>query len=69
MAYGVKSLAELRHDLHFRQQRDAAEKRDAHQEVSPTIKMVIGAWYLDQFGNQTREITARDQRPTFPRKR
>jgi hypothetical protein len=60
MAYAVNSLAELRHDLHYQQQRDAAEKRDAHPEVSPTIKMVIGAWYLDHFGNQTREITASD---------
>jgi len=60
MAYGVNSLAELRHDLHIQQQRDAAEKRDAHQQVAPNIKMVIGAWHLDEFGNQTREITVRD---------
>jgi len=60
MACGVNSLAELRHDLRFQQQRDAAEKRDAHPEVAPTIKTVIGAWYLDRFGNQTREIMARD---------
>jgi hypothetical protein len=23
--------------------------------------MLVGAWYIDQFGNQTREIKARDE--------
>jgi len=60
MTYSVNSLAELRHDLHFQQQRDASEKREAHQQAAPNIKMIIGAWRLDELGNPTREIMARD---------
>jgi hypothetical protein len=30
------------------------------QEVIPAIKMIIGEWYVDENGVQTREITARE---------
>jgi hypothetical protein len=62
MIYEAKSPAELQHDAHFRLQRNTAEKRD-HRQAAPNIKMVVGPWYLDEFGNQTREITARDYVP------
>ena len=54
------AITELRYGEHFRLQRDAAEKRDAHQQTTPKIEMIVGRWHLDEFGNQTREITARD---------
>jgi hypothetical protein len=33
-----------------------------YEQTTPTIKMLIGSWYLDEFGNPTREIRARDER-------
>jgi hypothetical protein len=36
-----------------------AERMRISQEVLPTIKMVIGEWYVDELGVRTREITAR----------
>ena len=33
--------------------------RRARQDVLPAIKMIIGDWYIDEFGVRTREITAR----------
>ena len=29
-------------------------------QIASRIKMIIGSWYLDEFGNQAREIKARD---------
>ena len=36
------------------------ERRSYSQEVLPAIKMIIGDWYVDEFGVRTREITARE---------
>jgi hypothetical protein len=47
--------------LSFRDQQDgAAPMSAAHKLCTPSIEMVIGPWYLDEFGNPTREIKARD---------
>jgi len=62
MTHDVNSPPEPQRDAHFEQQRRAAKTRDAHYQMAPNIEMVIGSWHLDKFGNQTREITARDQR-------
>ena len=36
--------------------------RATNYELStPKIEMLIGHWYLDEFGNRTREIKARDE--------
>ena len=46
--------------LPFRQN-DNAPMAVASNEHKPTgTQMIIGAWYLDEFGNPTREIRARD---------
>jgi hypothetical protein len=29
-------------------------------QAAARIEMIVGPWYLDEFGNQTREIKARD---------
>jgi len=60
MTSKAKSADELQRDTRFRLQRDVAEKRGAHQQAAPNIKMVVGPWYLNEFGNQTRKIAARD---------
>jgi hypothetical protein len=62
MTHDVNSLPEPQRDAHFEQQRRAAKTRDAYYQIAPNIEMVIGSWHLDKFGNQTREITACDQR-------
>jgi hypothetical protein len=36
-----------------------AERMSIRQEVLPTIKMIVGEWYVDELGVRTREITAR----------
>ena len=47
--------------LPFRYQQDGAAPMSAgHKLCTPSIEMVIGDWYLDEFGNRTREIKARD---------
>ena len=60
MAYDTDSLLELRRDAHLRQQRSAARTRRADQQVISKVDMVIGSWHLDECGNRTREVKARD---------
>ena len=59
MAYDADSLIQLQREARLRQQH-AAAMRPAYEQIIPRIEMLIGAWYVDQFGNQTREIKARD---------
>ena len=42
------------------ERRRRAERSSGNQEMTPAIKMLIGAWYVDELGLLTREITARD---------
>jgi hypothetical protein len=42
------------------ERRRRAERSSGNQVVTPAIKMLIGDWYVDEFGTLTREITARD---------
>jgi len=46
----------------FRVQQDSVTLMSASKycQVTPRIEMVVGEWYLDEFGNPTREIKARD---------
>jgi hypothetical protein len=32
----------------------------SYEHTAPRIEMLIGAWYLDELGNPTRQIKARD---------
>ena len=29
-------------------------------QIATRIEMIVGPWYLDEFGNETREIKSRD---------
>jgi hypothetical protein len=60
MTYDSDSLLELQFDAHLRQQRRSGRPPSADQQIITKIDMVIGSWHLDEFGNQTREIMARD---------
>ena len=54
------TATELEFDrLRFKQRRHA-ERSNSNQTMIPAIKMLIGEWYVDEFGIPTREITARD---------
>ena len=37
-----------------------SERMCSNHEATPAIKMIIGDWYVDEFGVRTREITARE---------
>ena len=59
MIYGTDAaIAEF--DYLRLKQRRYAERMSSHQEVLPAVKMLIGDWYVDEFGILTREIRARD---------
>jgi hypothetical protein len=55
MDYDSDSLIKLQQEARRRRQRHAE-----HQQIVPKIEMRISAWHVDQFGNRTREIKARD---------
>ena len=59
MAYDADLPIQVQDEAHFRQQRCAA---NAHSQPTNDTedRYVIGSWYLDELGNKTREITARD---------
>jgi hypothetical protein len=35
-------------------------RRSAYDQMMPKAEMHVGEWYVDEFGNQSREIKARD---------
>jgi hypothetical protein len=55
MDYDSVSLIELQQEARLRRRRHAE-----YQQIVPRIEMLVGAWYVDQFGNKTREVKARD---------
>jgi hypothetical protein len=64
MAKDSDSFFEFQFDAQLQRLRNAIKARADHQQMVPRIKMIIGSWYIDEFGNQTRQIRARDeQRP------
>ena len=38
------------------QESDAAMTTNNYQQTAPAAKMLVGPWYLDEFGNPTREV-------------
>ena len=60
MTYGADTATELELErLRFKRRR-YAERSNNNQAMTPAIKMLIGDWYVDEFGIPTREITSRD---------
>jgi hypothetical protein len=60
MAYDTDSLIQLQHDLRRQLRGDTASTRATHYGLPPKTEMVIGSWYVDEFGNRTREIKTRE---------
>jgi hypothetical protein len=59
MAYDADTLVKIQ-DTQLRLQRITAKERSSCQAIIPKVDMIVGAWYLDEFGNKTREISARE---------
>ena len=60
MTYGADTATELEFGrLRFKRRR-YAERSNNNQAMTPAIKMLIGDWYVDEFGIPTRKITSRD---------
>jgi hypothetical protein len=59
MAYEADTLSEFER-AQFRRLRDLVKGRVTRDSMVPKLEMVVGPWYVDECGNQTREITARE---------
>ncbi|MGA8615831.1 MAG: hypothetical protein WB760_29940 [Xanthobacteraceae bacterium] len=53
------SLAQPENNLRLSQDGNGPVRSINHVQKMPT-EMIIGPWYLDEFGNPSREIRARD---------
>ncbi len=59
MLYDARFLFASQHNLLLEQSVIAPSPAN-NQPINPPIEMVVRAWYLDEFGNPTREIKRRD---------
>ena len=60
MAYDADAVIELQLErLRSEKRQRRSERMSISQAATPAIKMIIGDWYVDEFGMPTREITAR----------
>jgi hypothetical protein len=55
MTYDADAISELQ----LERLKEFKRQRFSRTETTPTIKMIIGDWYVDELGVRTREITAR----------
>jgi hypothetical protein len=55
MTYNADAISELE----LERLREFKRHRFPRVETTPTIKMIVGDWYVDELGVRTREITAR----------
>jgi hypothetical protein len=60
MAYKTDEFRGLHQFRLTRLQLPAAQRPLDEHQITPKIKMLVGDWYVDEFGNRTREIKARD---------
>ena len=60
MAYDADPLIQLQNEARLRQQHYAARGRATYEQIVSNIEMHVGAWYVDECGNKTREIKARE---------
>jgi hypothetical protein len=51
-----RELSELRKRSSLRRKQQTVPSRSANQATTSEIKMIVGQWYIDEFGNQTRMI-------------
>jgi hypothetical protein len=62
MTCDARSAIQHQYNLCLQQHGFADSMRATNHELTtPRTEMLIGHWYLDEFGNRTREIKARDE--------
>ena len=59
MVYETLSLSETEYASNIRQSVFAAAHAN-YEQTAPRVKMIVGSWCVDEFGNPTRQIQARD---------
>jgi hypothetical protein len=59
MTYDADLLSESQRDA-IQRLRETQKTRVTGQLMVPRIRMVVGPWEVDEYGNPTREIKARD---------
>jgi hypothetical protein len=50
----------LIHSSSFSKKHAGGANGAEYQQIVPKIEMRVSAWYVDEFGNKTREVRARD---------
>ena len=60
MIYDADAAIELELERLRSKRQRCSERSNRNHEMIPAIKMLIGDWYVDEFGIPTREITSRD---------
>lgn len=54
------SLSEMEYASNIHRSAARTSLNAGYLQTAPRIEMLVGAWYVDEFGNPTREIRARD---------
>lgn len=60
MVHNALSLSETEYASNIHRSGARTSLNASYGLTVPQIEMLVGAWYLDEFGNPTREIRARD---------
>jgi hypothetical protein len=60
MAYDADAAIQLELERLRSKRQRRSERMYSSQIAVPAIKMIIGEWYVDEFGMPTREIAARE---------
>jgi hypothetical protein len=60
MIYDVDTTVPSQNSLSHLQEYAGQWGVSSYEQMMPKSEMLIGDWYLDEFGNQSREIKARD---------
>jgi len=49
-------LSQLKRESSLRRQQRLTASQNVSEAITPQIKMIVGQWYTDEFGNQARVI-------------
>jgi hypothetical protein len=60
MGYDALALSDTEYASNIHRSGTRASLNAGYMHMAPSIEMLVGSWYLDEFGNPTREIRARD---------
>ena len=60
MVQDALCLSETEYASIIQRSRTSTPLNASYVLIMPRIEMLVGPWYLDEFGNQTRQIKARE---------